>query len=363
MILKIGPLIRRRWLEFAPASLDDFAIVRHDLPANSKTVIWGVWDARIPPVLKIQPGDVVTIDTLSGEPDDLPDDQTLTILDEHREVLANTERGAGPHLLTGPIYVEGAEPGDVLEVRIEEIKLRQSWGWNVQLPLHGTLPNEFPEARRIHLPIDMADETVLLPWGRRMKCRPFFGAIGVAPPLSWGRLCSVEPRAFGGNIDNKELVAGATLLLPVFIPGGHFCVGDGHALQGDGEVCLTAIETALTGTFSIGLQKNKQRKLPIAITETSLISMGFHPSLDNAAEIALSEMISLICEITDLSRQDAYMLCSIAADLRITQTVDREKGVHCVIAREALPSFGEELKRLSSFASMEKQQDRRSAPH
>jgi acetamidase/formamidase len=159
------------------------------------------------------------------------------------------------------------------------------------------------------------------------------------------------------------LVAGATLLLPAFTTGGHFCVGDGHALQGDGEVCLTAIETALTGTFSIGLQKNKQRKLPIAITKTSLISMGFHPSLDNAAEIALSEMISLICEITDLSRQDAYTLCSIAADLRITQTVDREKGVHCVIAREALPSFGDELKRLSSFASMEKQQDRRSAPH
>jgi acetamidase/formamidase len=178
-------------LEFAPAPLDDFAIVRHDLPANSKTVIWEVWDARIPPVLKIQPGDVVTIDTLSGEPEDLPGDKTLKILDEHREVLANTERGAGPHLLTGPIYVEGAEPGDVLEVRIEEIKLRQSWGWNVQLPLHGTLPNEFPEARRIHLPIDMADETVLLPWGRRMKCRPcFWGDRGcAAAKLGQALLC------------------------------------------------------------------------------------------------------------------------------------------------------------------------------
>jgi acetamidase/formamidase len=323
--------------------------VRHDLPANVKTVIWGAWDARIPPVLKIKPGDIVTIDTLSGEPEDLPDDDALTTLDEHREVLATGERGAGPHLLTGPIYVEGAEPGDVLEVRIEEIKLRQNWGWNLQLPLYGTLQNEFPEARRLHLPIDVADETVLLPWGRRMKCRPFFGAIGVAPPLDWGRLSSVEPRAFGGNMDNKELVAGATLLLPVFVPGAHFSVGDGHALQGDGEVCLTAIETALTGTFSFALQKNKRRKLPIAVTETSLISMGFHPSLDNAAEIALSEMISLICEISNLSRQDAYTLCSIAADLRITQTVDREKGVHCVIAREALPQFGEELKRLSSL--------------
>jgi acetamidase/formamidase len=324
-------------------------MVGHYLPANPKTVHWGVWDARIPPVLTIKPGESVTIDTLSGEPEDLPEDGELTILKEHREVLANVRRGPGPHLLTGPICVEGAEPGDVLEVHIDEIRLRQNWGWNLQLPLHGTLQQEFPEARRIHLAIDISDETVALPWGRRMKCRPFFGNIGVAPPPYFGRLSSVEPRAFGGNIDNKELVAGATLMLPVFTPGAHFSVGDGHALQGDGEVCLTAIETALTGTFTIRLQKQKHRKLPIAVTSSSLMTMGFHPSLDNAAEIALSQMVALIAEISGLSRQDAYTLCSIAADLRITQTVDREKGVHCVISRQDLPFYGEEIKKISTF--------------
>ncbi|OJW60410.1 MAG: amidase [Afipia sp. 64-13] len=322
---------------------------RHHLSASPKTVHWGEWDARIPPVLSVKSGDSIRIETLSGEPEDLPEDERFVVLQDHQEVLANVRRGPGPHLLTGPIHVEGAEPGDVLEVRIEDITLRQNWGWNLQLPLHGTLPHEFPEARRLHLPIDTSDQTVTLPWGRRMKCRPFFGNIGVAPPPSFGKLSSVEPRVFGGNIDNKEFVAGTTLLFPVFVSGALFSVGDGHALQGDGEVCLTAIETALAGTFTLQLQKQKNRKLPIGITSTALITMGFHPSLDNAAEIALSQMVALIAEISGLSRQDAYTLCSIAADLRITQTVDREKGVHCVISREDLPSFGQELKGLSTF--------------
>jgi acetamidase/formamidase len=324
-------------------------MAHHHLAASPKTVHWGEWDARIPPVLSVKSGDSVTIDTLSGEPEDLPEDERFIVLQDHRDVLAGARRGPGPHLLTGPIHVEGAEPGDVLEVRIDEVTLRQNWGWNIQLPLHGTLPHEFPEARRVHLPIDLSNQTVALPWGRSMKCRPFFGNIGVAPPPSFGRLSSVEPRVFGGNMDNKEFGAGARLMFPVFVPGANFSVGDGHALQGDGEVCLTAIETALTGTFTLRLQKKKNHKLPIGVTDSVLITMGFHPSLDNAAEIALSQMVALIAEISGLSRQDAYMLCSIAADLRITQTVDREKGVHCVISREDLPLFGRELKSLSTF--------------
>jgi acetamidase/formamidase len=326
-------------------------VTKHYLSANAQTVQWGIWDAGIRPVLQIEPGDSVTIDTLSGEPEDLPPaGSSYTVLEDHRAVLDHVSRGSGPHLLTGPVYIEGAEPGDVLEVRINDISLRQDWGWNLQLPLHGTLPEEFPEERRLHLPIDRHNGTVTLPWGRQMKCRPFFGNIGVAPPPAYGRLSSIEPRVFGGNMDNKELVPGATILFPVFVPGALFSVGDGHALQGDGEVCLTAVETALTGNFTFRLQKGKGQKLPIAFTEASLITMGFHPSLDHAAQIALSQMVSLISEISGLSRQDAYTLCSIAADLRITQSVDREKGVHCIIARQDLPHFGEECKKLSSFA-------------
>jgi acetamidase/formamidase len=325
----------------------------HYLSAKSETVQWGTWDANIPPVLRINSGDVVTIETLSGEPQDLPEEGSpFTVLDDHRAFLNNSVRDLGPHFLTGPIFVNDAEPGDVLEVHIENITLRQNWGWNVQLPLRGTLPEDFPEARRIHVPINPAEELVTLPWGQRLRCHPFFGNIGVAPPPEHGRLSSIEPRAFGGNMDNKELGVGATILFPVFVSGANFSVGDGHALQGDGEVCLTAIETALTGTFCFRLQKRKNRTLPLAITEQSLITMGFHPSLDVAAQIALRQMIKILSEISNLSPQDAYTLCSIAADLRITQTVDREKGVHCVIARDNLPALGYELKKISMFEQL-----------
>jgi acetamidase/formamidase len=325
-------------------------MVDHYLPASPQTVHWGYWDAKIPPAMNIRPGDTITIDTLSGELNDLPPEGSgFTVLSDHRIVLEKGYHDIGPHILTGPVFIEGAEPGDVLEVHITAITLRQDWGWNLQLPLHGTLPEDFPEFRRLHVPIDLDRKSVKLPWGQEMACKPFFGNIGVAPPPEFGRLSSVEPRLFGGNMDNKELTAGSTVFFPVSVAGASFSVGDGHALQGDGEVCVTAIETALTGSFCIRLQKKKYRKLPMAITADALITMGFHPSLDVAAQIALRQMINILCEITGLGAQDAYTLCSIAADLRITQTVDREKGVHCVIKRENLPSQGRELNRISSF--------------
>ena len=306
----------------------------HTLKAAPETVKWGFWDGALPPVLTISSGDRVTVDTLSGEPKDLPDPALgFHVLAAHRAVLGGTEPGPGPHLLTGPVAVAGAEPGDVLEVEIESIAFLQDWGWNLQLPLRGTLPEEFPHARRIHVPIDADSEETVMPWGQRLKLKPFFGNFGVAPPLAHGRLSSVEPRAFGGNMDNKELGRGARISFPVFVPGALFSVGDGHALQGDGEVCLTAIETALRGTFRLTLHKGRRLTLPRAETATSWITMGFDAILDNAAKEALRQMIDLIVEKTGLSRQDAYTLCSIAADLRVTQTVDREKGIHCVLLK------------------------------
>jgi acetamidase/formamidase len=292
-------------------------VADHKLEATPETVRWGYWDGSLAPVLTIASGDRVVIDTVSGEPEDMPDAALgFTILDAHRAVLDKGARGSGPHFLTGPIAIEGAEPGDVLEVLVESIDYLQDWGWNVQLPLHGTLPEDFPELRRLHVPIDMDRGEVAMPWGQTLALAPFFGNIGVAPPLAHGRLSSVQPRAFGGNMDNKELGTGTTIYFPVFRPGALFSVGDGHALQGDGEVCLSAIETALRGSFRFVL----------------------HPDLDDAAKQALREMISLIGELSGLSPQDAYTLCSIAADLRITQTVDQEKGVHCVIAKKNLPA-------------------------
>ena len=238
-------------------------MTRHHLPAKPGTVRWGHWDGSLPPVLTIRSGDTVTIDTLSGEPEDLPDAISgFTIVPGHREVLDAGYVGPGPHFLTGPIAIEGAEPGDVLEVRIHEIELRQDWGWNLQVPLRGTLPEDFPELRRLHVPLDRKNNRARMPWGQELALEPFFGNFGVAPPLHWGRLSSKEPRVFGGNMDNKELGAGTTTYFPVFVDGALFSAGDGHALQGDGEVCLTAIETALTGTFEFIVRTDMKLDAP-----------------------------------------------------------------------------------------------------
>ncbi|MDA9487816.1 acetamidase/formamidase family protein [Bradyrhizobium sp. CCBAU 11361] len=309
--------------------------VLRSTPGN---VQWGLWDGRLKPVLRIASGDRVTIETLSGEPDDLPDPSLgFDSVPGHAEVLASAFRGPGPHLLTGPVHIEGAEPGDVLEVRVLNIELRCNWGWNLQVPTLGTLPEDFPEFRRIHIPLDRVRNVAKLPWGQELPLSPFFGNFGVAPPPAWGRLSSKEPRAFGGNMDNKELGAGSTLYFPVFVPGALFSAGDGHALQGDGEVCLTAIEAALTGTFEFHVRRDLRLASPRAETASDWITMGFDEDLDDAAKAALRDMIALIRERSGLSAQDAYTLCSIAADLRVTQLVDGNKGIHCVLAKSRMP--------------------------
>lgn len=313
-------------------------MAHHHLPAAAKNVHWGFWDGSLPPVLTIRSGDTVTIDTLSGEPEDLPEATSgMTILSDHRDVLALGRSGLGPHLLTGPIAIEGAKAKQVLEVRIKDIKLRHNWGWNLQVPLRGTLPEDFPEARRLHIPLDLEKKTARLPWGQELALEPFFGNFGVAPPPKWGRLSSKEPRTFGGNMDNKELGVGATVYFPVHVDGALFSAGDGHALQGDGEVCLTAIETSLTGTFEFIVRDDMTLVRPRAETPDAWITMGFDEDLDDAAKMALRDMIKLIQTRSGLSAQDAYTLCSIAADLRVTQMVDGNKGIHCMLAKAKMP--------------------------
>ncbi|MCK0197314.1 acetamidase/formamidase family protein [Ancylobacter sp. 6x-1] len=314
-------------------------MAEHHLPSTPSNVQWGLWDASIPPVLTIRSGDTVVIDTLSGEPEDMPDPASgMAMLPEHQAVFDHAFRGPGPHLLTGPVAVEGAEPGDVLEVRILDIAFRSNWGWNIQMPFWGTLPEDFPTLRRLHIPIDTARNLALLPWGQELPLLPFFGNFGVAPAPEWGRLSSTQPRVFGGNMDNKELGVGATVFFPVFVKGANFSVGDGHGVQGDGEVCLTALETALTGTFAFHLHKGMTLTTPRAERADSFITMGFDEDLDDAARIALRDMIAWIAERSGLSPQDAYTLCSLAADLRVTQTVDLNKGIHCVLPRSAMPA-------------------------
>jgi acetamidase/formamidase len=313
-------------------------MAEHHLRATAETVHWGYFEASRRAVLEVASGDVVTIDTLSAEPEDMPPDEFgFTILPELIDVHKNCERGPGPHYMTGPVHVEGAVPGDVLEVEIIMCKPRQDWGWNIIEPLMGTLPEDFPEQHRIHIPIDLDRNVCRPPWGKELALSPFFGVMGVAPPSNYGRINSIEPREHGGNIDNKELVEGTTLYLPVWNEGALFSAGDGHGVQGDGEVCLTALETALTGTFRLTVRKDMQLILPMAESSTHYITMGLDPDLDDAAKQALRGMIALVVEKTSMSREHAYALCSLAADMRITQLVDGNKGVHTMLSKDALP--------------------------
>ncbi|MGD9829358.1 MAG: acetamidase/formamidase family protein, partial [Hyphomicrobiaceae bacterium] len=230
----------------------------------------------------------------------------------------------------------GARPGHVQQVDILEVKPRQAWGYNRIRPLAGALPDDFHETRLVHIPIDRARGVGLLSWGAEVPLKPFFGVMGVAPPPAWGAVSTIQPRRNGGNLDNKELVAGTTLYLPVHAEGALFSTGDGHGAQGDGEVCVTAIETALSGTFRFTVRPDMTLTWPRAETPTHVMTMAFDPDLDSAARTALRDMISLISATRGLSREDAYMLCSLAADLRITQMVNQNNGVHVMLERRYL---------------------------
>jgi acetamidase/formamidase len=308
-------------------------MTHHHLAASADACHWGYFDAGRPAQIGIASGDVITIDTLTGPPEMVPPAPFHTppeLFDVHRK----NERFAGaPHILTGPVSVAGAEPGDVLQVDILDVKLRQDWGFNFIRPLGGTLPDEFPEGRILNIPLDREKMVGRLPFGVDIPLKPFFGIMGVAPPRSWGRCTSVIPRSFGGNIDNKQLVAGTTLYLPVHVPGANFSCGDGHGAQGDGEVCLTAIETALQGTFRLTVRKDMALKQPRAETATHIITMGFDASLDRAMETALKEMLDYLTGTRNLSRMDAYTLCSVGVDFHVTQTVNTSKGVHGMLPK------------------------------
>ena len=304
----------------------------HLLQASPETVHWGWLDAAQPPALSVADGATVTIETVSGGPESLPP-EGFHVPPELLEIHAKSERMLPGHILTGPVAVDGAEPGDVLEIRIEAVEPRTDWGFNLIRPLAGALPNDFDKGRMVNIPMDLERQVAKLSWGAELPLAPFFGVMGVAPPPNWGRVSSIQPRVFGGNLDNKELVAGTTLYLPVFAPGALFSCGDGHGVQGDGEVCVTAVETALRGTFTFKVRKDLGWTYPRAETPTHWITMGMDPDLDQCMERALRDMIVLLGERAGLSREDAYMLCSLAADLRITQAVNGNRGVHCMIEK------------------------------
>ena len=305
----------------------------HFLNPTPQTVHWGHFNAAIPAVLKVASGDELVIDTFSGGMSEVADPTLFR--PEHRLIVDTVPQILGPHILTGPVHVSGAEPGDTLEIRILDIELTTDWGWNIIRPLKGALPEDFPNLSRRVIPIDRPANVARLPWGVDIPLRPFFGIIGVAPPPAYGLVSSVEPREYGGNIDNKEFIPGTSLFLPVFVPGANLSVGDGHALQGDGEVCLTALETCLKGRFQVIVHK-QSLNFPRAITPTHFIAMGMDVDLDDAAKQALRNMIKWLTEIKPWTAEEAYVFCSLACDLHVTQLVDGNKGIHAMVSRGIL---------------------------
>ncbi|MEM9148282.1 MAG: acetamidase/formamidase family protein [Pseudomonadota bacterium] len=303
-----------------------------------ENLTFGFFDANRGPVASIASGEEVVFHCLPAATRSALPPDGVGVLPAHLAALDHHEplKGATAHMISGPVFVEGAEPGDVLQVDILEAVPAQAWGYAAILPLLGALPDDFPDPELIHIPIDIARNVCRLPWGLELPLDPFFGIMAVAPPKVWGRVGAAEPRAFGGNMDNKELKPGTTLFLPVFQTGALFMAGDGHGCQGDGEVCLTGLETAMTGRFRLTARKDMALSTPFAENASHLISMGFHENLDEAMRRALRQMIRVVAERTGLSHGKAYMLLSLAGDLRITQVVDGEKGVHMMLDKTLL---------------------------
>ena len=305
----------------------------YDLPASPSTVAWGYYSAQAKPVLTVHSGDTVRIHTVSTcslermEEKGVPHNAIPQYdRDIHEQVK---EKGPGGHILTGPLAIEEAEPGDVLEVDIQKIDIDVPYACNGFGAGRGFLPNDFPYSVMKVIPLDREHMLGKFAPGIDIPLHPFFGSMGVAPPTG-GKLNSAPPWMHAGNMDNKELVAGTTLYIPVHAKGALFEAGDGHAGQGNGEVDITAMETWLTGTFRFVVHKNQHLLWPRAETPANYISMGFDEDLNTAAEMAVRNMIDFLTAEKHLSRDDAYALTSVAVDVDITQLVDGKVGVHAL---------------------------------
>jgi len=305
----------------------------HRLEATPSTVVYGYYWSEAKPALHIDSGDIIDVDTLltntpaglakGGVPESRIQPELKTIVEE----VTGDRKGPGGHILTGPVYVEGAEPGDVLEVKILSIQLAIDYGYN---GCKGFMPeNCEPDAPIRIIPLDRSRMTAEFSPGIVLPLHPFFGSMGVAPAPEAGRVSSNPPGPHAGNLDNRELVVGTTLYIPVFTRGALFEIGDGHAAQGDGEVDQTAIETSLRGRLQLTVRKDMKLTWPRAETATDYISMAADPDLTVATREAIQEMIDFLVAQRKLSRHQAYQLVSLAGNVAVTQLVDKPNvGVH-----------------------------------
>jgi acetamidase/formamidase len=312
----------------------------HRLEATPETVAYGFYWSDARPALRVASGDIIDVDTLlTNSPAGLsragvPDEEIQASLVAITTALpnGNPDRGPGGHILTGPVFVEGAEPGDALEVKVLSIDLPIDYGYNgcsgyVRSNCDTSLPAKIIRLNRASMTAEFLPGIVI-------PLKPFFGSMGVAPAPELGRVSSVPPGKHAGNLDNKELVAGSTLFIPVFVPGALFEIGDGHAAQGDGEVDQTAIETSLRGRVQLTVRKDMHLNWPRAETAADYISMATDADLGVATTNAIQEMVDFLVATKGLTKHQAYQLVSVAGNVAVTQLVDRPRpgapslGVH-----------------------------------
>jgi len=305
----------------------------HRLEATPATIAYGYYWAQATPVLRIASGDIIDVDTLlTNTPAGLGKAgvSEARIQSSLKSIVAEVtgeRRGPGGHILTGPVYVEGAQPGDVLEVKILAIDLAIDYGYN---GCSGVLPENCEAGAPVRIiPLDRSAMRAEFAPGIIVPLRPFFGSMGVAPAPEAGRVSSNPPGRHAGNLDNRELIVGSTLYIPVFTAGALFAVGDGHVAQGDGEVDQTAIETSLRGRLQLIVRKDMKLTWPRAETPTDYISMATDPDLLIATKTAIQEMVDFLVAERHLTRHQAYQLVSIAGNVAVTQLVDKPNvGVH-----------------------------------
>jgi acetamidase/formamidase len=308
------------------------------LEATPATVAYGYYWSEAKQALRIASGDIIDVDTLltnspmgltrAGVPPEKIQESLKNIVAE----VTGDKRGPGGHILTGPVYVEGAQPGDALEVKILSIDFNIDYGYN---GCSGFLPENCD--RSVPQKIIKLDKTKMsaevFP-GITVPFHPFFGSMGVAPAPELGRVSSNPPGRHAGNLDNKELVVGSSLFIPVFVPGALFFIGDGHAAQGDGEADQTAIETSLRGRIQLTVRKGMKLTWPRAETATDFIAMATDPDLTTATKLAIQEMVDFLVETRGLTKHEAYQLTSIAGNVAVTQLVDKPNvGVHVKIPK------------------------------
>ena len=318
----------------------------HRLKATPENVQWGWLDPKEPPKLTIDSGDVVSVETLMHARDQIQPGVSMEKIIE----LRKANPGGGPHSLTGPIFVTGAEPGDVLEIRILKIVTKKV-GANFilpgkEFPTIGALAKDHPEGFVKYFEIDPAKKTTRFKPGIEIPVRPFPGtlAVGIDPadpsprkgggkePLS--PVSSLRPWKNGSNMDINELVEGSTIFIPVFLKGGLIWTGDSHCAQGNGEVNLTAIECSFEEiVLQPIVRKDLKLQWPRIETATHYIQVGFDEDLYQAFLGALHETIDFLVANKGLDKYEAYSLAAIAADCRVSQVVDVRKGVHCMLPK------------------------------